>query len=100
MRVRIWPTDGYAGHIDQRGAAPVRAGGRNGILSADGLTAAVQVRPGMLVVFGLSGPWPRPGGAPTPPEADLRDILAGVVWASDPGNSQTWPAVADWTEAN
>jgi hypothetical protein len=32
-----------------------------------------------------------------PPKIRIEDVLAGVTWASDPGNEVTWPRVSDWT---
>jgi hypothetical protein len=86
LSVQIWPTGDTSGHIDDKGATPGRIGGRDGVYAAGGDSAAVQVTPGMLVVFSL-----------TAPEADLKDILATLTWAPDPADEQTWRPVADWT---
>lgn len=90
VRVQIWPADGYHGHIDERDSVIVDIGGRSGIYDARGKTAAVQVGPGMLVVFEVGGPG----------VAKLPDILKTLVWAPDPGDPQTWPAVAEWTTSS
>lgn len=100
MRVQIWPKDGYDGHIQEQRSVPARIGGRDGLYDPASRRAAVQVRPGMLVVFELSGPFSEPGEPRTPPQAELKDILATVVWASDPADEQTWLPVADWVAPN
>jgi hypothetical protein len=93
MRVQIWPDDGYYGHVQEKNSVPIQIGGKNGIYAEH--EAAVQVQPGMLVVFSLSGPF---GNPPKPPTSSLRDILTGVDWAPDPGNEATWVPVSDWTK--
>lgn len=98
LRIQIWPSDGYAGHIDERRSEPVRIGGRDGLLDPMSRQAAVQVAPGVLVVIELSGPFGQPGQSEPKPGADLGDILATVVWAPDPANEQTWSPVADWAK--
>ncbi len=97
MSVQIWRADGYDGHLQEKRSVPVQIGGRDGLYDPVSNRAAVQVQPGMLVVLELSGPW-KP--VRTKPQADLKDILATVVWASDPGNEQTWLPVADWVTWN
>lgn len=96
LDVQIWPDDDFAGHIGEQNAAAVQIGGREGILDANGRRAAVQVQPRMLVVFDLGGPFGQPGKPATPPGADLKEILATVQWAPDPGNEQTWAPISDW----
>lgn len=98
MRVQIWPTDGYYGHIDERDSLPAQIGGRDGIYESTGRRAAVQVQPGMLVVFELEGPSGQPGQTRPAPQADLKDILATLIWAPDPGNEQTWRSVSEWVK--
>jgi hypothetical protein len=93
MRVQIWPDDGYVGHIKEDNSVPIKIGGRDGIYADH--KAAVQVQPGMLVVFDLSGPF---GNTPKPPTANLKDILATFAWAPDPVNEATWRPVADWAK--
>lgn len=97
LRVQIWPADGYHGHIDDENAVPMPIGGRTGIYESSGKGAAVQVRPGMLVVFELSGPFGRPSAKP---DASLKDILATVEFAPDPAVEQTWAPVSDWVRVN
>ena len=65
---------------------PAQIGGRDGFYTADGDGAAVQVAPGMLVVFSLDAPG-----------VDLGNILATVTWAPDPADEQTWRPISDWT---
>ena len=89
MRVQIWPADGYSGIIQEQKSVPMRIGGREGLYEAGAKTAAVQVQPGMLVVFELSA---------SPSEA--KEILATVGWASDPGDEGTWLPVSDWARVN
>lgn len=89
LRVQIWPADDPSGLFDDEGAVPATIGGRDGSYAADGLSAAVQVQPGMLAVFELEAP-----------QADLRTILGTVNWASDPADEQTWRPVAEWTTRN
>lgn len=96
MRVQIWPTDGYYGHIDEQESVPVQIGGRDGLYEPASNRAAVQVQPGTLVVFALSGPFAEPGEPRTKPQSDLKEILAKVTWAANPGDQQTWIPVADW----
>lgn len=98
LRIQIWPTDGYDGHIDEGRSEPVRIGGRDGLLDPALRRAAVQVAPGVLVVAELNGPFGQPGQPGAEPEADLADILATVAWAPDPANEQTWSPVADWAK--
>ena len=100
MRVQIWPADGYYGHIRDRDSVPIRIGGRAGLYDAAANRAAVQVQPGMLVVFDLSGPFAKPGQPRIPPQVDLKEILATVVWAPDPANEPTWLPIADWVKPN
>jgi hypothetical protein len=95
LSVLMWPTDGYFGHIEEEGAVPMTIGGKEGLYNQARHKAAVQVQPGLLVVFELSGP----AGIPVkPPTTNLKDILVGVAWASDPGNEQIWPTVTDWVK--
>lgn len=96
MRVQIWPTDGYYGHIDEQDSVPVQVGGRDGLYDRAANQAAVQVQPGTLVVFELSGPFAEPGESRNEAQVSLEDVLAKVKWAANPGEQQTWPAVADW----
>lgn len=98
MRVQIWPADGYRGHIDERDSVAAKIGGLDGIFDSTGRNAAVQVRPGMLVVFELEGPSGQPGQPLPAPQANLKDILATLTWAPDPGNEQTWLPVTDWVK--
>lgn len=95
IRVQIWPSDDYVGHIDENKAVPVKVDGKNGLFEERTHEAGVQVQPGMLVVFEISPPYTNP---PTRPKANLKDILAGVVWAPEPGNDATWRPVADWAK--
>lgn len=95
MRVQIWPTDGYYGHIDEQDSVPVQIGGRDGLYEPAS-NRAVQVQPGTLVVFALSGPCAEPGEPRTKPQSDLKEILAKVTWAAKPGDQQTCIPVADW----
>lgn len=88
LRVQIWPTDDYDGHIDTAAAAPRSIGGKDGLLDEASGTAAVQVSDGMLVVFTLD----------SPASGELSDVVDAVVFAADPSDRSTWPAVADWTE--
>ena len=46
----------------------------------------------MHVEFGLSGP------SYPDRHSGFERILAGVSWAPDPGNEETWPAVTDWAK--
>jgi hypothetical protein len=67
---------------------PVKVGGRDGVMNETIQKVSVQVQPGMLVEFDVGGL----------AETLVRDILATVAWAPDPGDEATWPEVADWTE--
>ena len=95
MGVQIWPDDGARGHIQVDSAVPMKIGGLDGLYNdganSGGEEAAVQVAPGMLVVF----------NGPGPAEAThkLKDILgSGVAFAPEPGNQETWSAVSDWAK--
>jgi hypothetical protein len=92
LRVQIWRTDGYYGHIDEQKAVAYKIGGKDGKYDKASHEAAVQVQNGMLVVFELSGPYP------DAPITNLENILTSVTWASDPGNDATWQPVTDWTK--
>jgi hypothetical protein len=70
-------------------AVPMTIGGKEGLYNEARHEAAVQVQPGLLVLFEVSGP----DYGRVKPTTNLKDILAGVAWASDPGNEQTWPTV-------
>jgi hypothetical protein len=102
LGVHIWPSDGYYGHFQEQGAVPMQIGGKDGFFDDDvngaGDHAAVQVQPGMLVVFDCGLPGPHPAG--TPPEAptSLKGILSGLEWAPDPANEATWQPVSDWAK--
>jgi hypothetical protein len=93
LRVQIWQTDGYSGHIDEHNAVAAKIGGKDGKYDKRSNEAAVQVQAGMLVVFSLSDS----EGFPNP-AARLEDILADVAWAPDPGNEATWQVVTEWTK--
>ncbi|HEX2284725.1 MAG TPA: hypothetical protein VHI10_07870 [Mycobacterium sp.] len=71
---------------------PVSIGGRQGYLHEDHNTrAAIEVAPGKFVVFAFVGP---SGTAPS--AIRFEDILANVIWASDPADEATWLAITDW----
>lgn len=89
LSVRILPID----YREPRGGmkhdvVPVKVGGRDGLYDESVYRISVQLQPGMLVVF-------EPGGRD--PSA-VRDILANVEWAPDPGNEATWRPVSDWVK--
>jgi hypothetical protein len=102
LGVHIWPSDNYQAHFQDEAAVPMKIGGKDGFfndaLTAAGDHAAVQVQPGMLVVFdcGIDAPYitGTPPQAPTSPKG----ILASLEWAPDPAKEATWPAVADWAK--
>ncbi|MDT5081075.1 MAG: hypothetical protein QOJ80_5712 [Mycobacterium sp.] len=102
MDVHIWPADGYYGHFREQTAVPMNIGGRDGLFDDDldgaGDHAAVQVQPGMLVVFDSGLGRPHYAGSPSEPPTGLKDVLSRVGWAPDPGNEATWPAVSDWAK--
>ena len=104
LGVHIWPDDGYDGHFGEESAVPMKIGGKDGLYDDDrndgGDHAAVQVQPGMLVVFDFGLPGPHYAGVPGQPEPSfsLKDVLAGVEWAPDPGNQATWRPVSDWAK--
>lgn len=97
LRVQIWPTEEYSGHIDEQNSAPTQVGGREGLYQSDGRRAAVPIQPGILVVFDLGGP---SGIPPAPPQANLKEILATVAWAANPGEEQTWRPIAQWARSS
>jgi hypothetical protein len=92
LGVQIWPTDRYYGHIREDRATALTIDGKDGLYDERVNQFAVQVSPGTLVVFELSGPYP------AKPTVELEDILTGVEWAPDPGNAETWPGVSDWVK--
>ena len=102
LSVQIWPDGEYSRHFQEQGAVPMKIGGKDGLFHDDlngaGDHAAVQVQPGMLVVFDCGLPGAHYAG--TPPEAptSLKGILAGVEWAPDPGNEATWRPVSKWAK--
>jgi hypothetical protein len=63
---------------------------RDGLYDEFSHEAAVKVAPRMLIKFHLD----RHG--PAEPTANLKDVLATVAWARDPGNEAAWRPVADW----
>jgi hypothetical protein len=71
---------------------PVKVGGKDGLYDEVMHDVVVQVAPGMLVEFGLSGP-----SYPSN-RVSLEQILADVQWAPDPGNEATWRPVTDWAK--
>ena len=102
MSVHIWPSDSYQAHFQEEDAVPMKIGGKDGFfddaLNGAGDHAAVQVAPGMLVVFDSGvGDVYRTGDPPQPPTR-LKSILATLEWAPDPANEATWPPVADWAK--
>ena len=93
MSVHIWPDDyrtptGGREHV----VVPLNVGGRDGLYDELTHEAAVQVQPGTHVEFELSGP------SYPDRRAGFEKILAGVSWAADPANDDTWPAVTDWAK--
>lgn len=99
LQILIWPTDRYFGHFSEEGAIPTTIGGKAGLIGKNRYEAAVQITPGLLVVFELSAPFKIPVEIhPKPPTTNLEDILAGVEWAPDPGNEATWRPVSDWAK--
>lgn len=91
FEVRILPADEYDGHVDVADSVPMTIGDTEGIYVESTQTAAVQLAPGVLVVFTYSDP-----DVTAPPR--LPDILASVKFASDPANEDTWPSVSDWVK--
>jgi hypothetical protein len=102
MEVHIWPADGYYGHFQEQIAVPMKIGGRDGLfddaLDGAGDHAAVQVQPGMLVVFDSGFGRPHYAGTPPEPPTRLKDVLSRVGWAPEPGYEATWPRVSDWAQ--
>jgi hypothetical protein len=86
MSVQILPGVDRGRHILVEDAVPMSIGGYDGLYNpggvASGEQAQVQVGSDVLVVF----------------EGDrmLGDVLAGVSFAPDPANRDTWAAVSDW----
>jgi hypothetical protein len=67
---------------------PVRIGGKEGFINeGESTEAAIKAAPGVIVVFDYTGSADR-----------FKDVLENVVWAPDPGDEQTWPAVVDWVK--
>lgn len=102
MSVHIWPSDRIDWHFNDERAVPLKIGGKDGLfddaLNAAGDHAAVQVQPGMLVVFDSgAGDVYRTGDPPQPPTR-LKSILATLAWAPDPANEATWAPVSDWAK--
>jgi len=100
--VHIWPSDRVDWHFEEEEAVPMTIGGKDGLfddaLNGAGDHAAVQVAPGMLVVFDSGvGDAHRAGDPPQPPTR-LKSILASVEWAPNPGDETTWLPVSDWAK--
>lgn len=99
LSVQIGPDSGsyHDRYVVDSGTVPWQIGGKNGRYDAAKNRAAVQIQDRMLAEFVLDGP---PGGAnPTTQQVSLlKDILATVEWASDPGNDATWRAIIDWVK--
>ena len=95
LDIRLWASDEFPEHRSAGGdrievfTVPVDIGGRDGFrhVSRPADEAAITVAPGVTVSFELSG-----GG-----ELDLTEVLDHVVWAPDPADRNSWPAVTDWT---
>jgi hypothetical protein len=49
-------------------------------------------------VFSLHARNNQAGPASSREITKLKDVLAGVAWASDPGSEQTWPEVMAWAK--
>jgi len=103
MSITIWPKnddfdraedDGVSNFYDD--AVAITVGGKEGLYEKDSNQVGVQIRPEMAAEFSL-GPH---GGYHTPAPSrittKLKDVLAGVEWASDPGRDATWRPVNDW----
>jgi hypothetical protein len=102
LSLHIWPSDRLDWHFQEEGAVPLKIGGKDGLfddaLNGAGDHAAVQVQPGMLVVFDCGvGATYRTGDPPQPPTR-LKSILATLVWAPDPANEASWARVSDWAK--
>jgi hypothetical protein len=102
MSVHIWPSDRVDWYFEEAEAMPMTIGGKDGFfddaLHGAGDHAAVQVAPGMLVVFDSGvGDVYRTGDPPQPPTR-LKMILASLEWAPDPGDETTWLPVSDWAK--
>ncbi|KAA0081345.1 hypothetical protein CIW52_22355 [Mycolicibacterium sp. P9-64] len=102
MSVHIWPSDRVDWYFNDEGAVPLKIGGKDGFfddaLTGAGDHAAVQVQPGMLVVFDSGvGDVYRTGDPPQPPTR-LKTILATLEWAPDPANEASWTPVSDWAK--
>jgi hypothetical protein len=102
MSVHIWPSDRVDWHFNDEHAVPLKIGGKDGLfddaLNGAGDHAAVQVQPGMLVVFDSGvGDVYRVGDPPQPPTR-LKSIVATLVWAPDPANEASWAPVSDWAK--
>jgi hypothetical protein len=100
--VHVWPSDRVDWHFNDEGAVPLKIGGKDGLfddaLNGAGDHAAVQVQPGMVVVFDSGvGDVYRVGDPPQPPTR-LKNILATLEWAPDPANEASWAPVSDWAK--
>lgn len=102
LSVHIWPSDGYYGHFQDQGAVPMKIGGKDGMfddaLNTAGDHAAVQVQPGMLVVFDCGVGVPYVTGSPPQAPTSLKRILASLQWATDPADEANWAPVSDWAK--
>jgi hypothetical protein len=102
LDIQILPADRYPGYVFENGrrrdtySIPVKIGGKDGNYDDRRGGAAVQVQPGLLVVFELSGIPASPQG--TESTTPLEGILSSVQWATDPNDEATWPAVTDWAK--
>lgn len=103
LSIRIWPKSDYFERYEDDDtptfhddAVAIEIGGKDGLLNKS--QAGVQIRPGMEADFQLSLRRTQYGPASSRLTTTLKDILAGVVWASDPGSENTWPEVTAWAK--
>jgi hypothetical protein len=87
MSVFLWPREGYDHSVDGVSHYVDRTiGGRDGRYEATYRSADVLVGNRLYVRFHASAPG----------DARFEEVLDSVVWASNPADEATWPAVADW----
>ncbi len=79
-------------------AVAIKIGGKDGLINKKNNEAGLQLRPGMEAEFSLGQRGATYGPASSRVTTKLKNILADVEWAQDPGDERTWPEVTAWTK--
>ena len=105
LKIAIWQHDDFFQAYGDgntptfhEGAVAITVGGKEGLYNEASNVADVEIPPEMVAVFSLHARGPQSGPASSRETTKLKDVLAGVEWASDPGSEQTWPEVTAWAK--